>query len=50
MDKMISTIKEVSANADALYEIYLPKIKELKQKFIHGTKYNLWNKIKSEIE
>ena len=50
MNKMISTIKEVEANDDALYEMYLPKIKALKQEFIHGTKYNLWNKIKSEIE
>lgn len=46
---MGEVIKDVIKNHDTLYKKYRPKILELKSDFFRNPKFNLWEKIKLEI-
>ena len=47
--EMVEFISEISKNADTLYEKYRKPIKDLKNEFLTNHNYNLWEKIKKEI-
>lgn len=49
INDMGEIIKDVIANYDNLYKKYRPKILELKSDFFRNPKFNLWEKIKLEI-
>lgn len=46
---MAQKITDIENNAAALYDSYIPKIKELKKRFFSDPTFNLWEKIKKEI-
>jgi len=49
ISEMVDFISEINKNADSLYEKYKKPIKDLKNEFLTNYKYNLWEKIKKEI-
>jgi hypothetical protein len=49
-DSINEKIKHILDNCDDLYKQYLPKIKELKKRFKSDKLFNIWERIKFEIE
>jgi hypothetical protein len=49
-DLVSEKIKYILDNSDDLYKSYLPKLKELKKRFKTDKVFNLWERIKFEIE
>ena len=50
LEEMIKTIDDVIYNQLDYYNFYIDNIKLLKQEFFKNPKYNLWERIKYEIE
>jgi hypothetical protein len=50
IDTIFERISYIIKNEDTLYKFYLPHIKELKKQFVTNKNFNLWEKIKSEIQ
>ena len=50
LDLIKNKIEYILNNSDTLYDEYLPRIKELKQRFKTEKTFNLWEKIKFEID
>lgn len=49
INDMVSVVLWIESNADELYKLYYPEVKKLKQEFFSNPIYNLWEKIKQEI-
>jgi hypothetical protein len=50
IDYIYENISYIIDNIDLLYEKYLPYIKKLKKQFVTNKQFNLWERIKSEID
>jgi hypothetical protein len=49
MDEMVEIVNDVVNNSEHYYNKYMDNILKLKQEFFINPNYNLWEKIKKEI-
>lgn len=50
INQIESTLKNILENYADIYNLMIPNLLNLKGEFFHNPKYNLWEKIKKEIE
>jgi hypothetical protein len=50
IEEMIKTIDDVIYNHSDYYNFYIENIKKLKEEFFKNPMFNVWEKIKYEIE